>query len=68
MDLSEKLSLLADAAKYDASCSSSGSKTRRAQKGLGTIEDMGICHSYTVRVKAFPHLSDCVDPPEYCLA
>lgn len=47
MELSKKLSILADAAKYDASCSSSGSKARK-EKGLGSIEEgMGICHSYT---------------------
>ena len=47
MDLPKKLSILADAAKYDASCSSSGSKTKREGKGLGSTEGMGICHSYT---------------------
>ncbi|GAA4325631.1 putative DNA modification/repair radical SAM protein [Flaviaesturariibacter amylovorans] len=43
----EKLSILADAAKYDVSCSSSGSKRKNADKGLGNAEGMGICHSYT---------------------
>ena len=43
----EKLKILADAAKYDASCSSSGSKSTRAGSRLGTTEGMGICHSYT---------------------
>ncbi|RYY99522.1 MAG: putative DNA modification/repair radical SAM protein [Chitinophagaceae bacterium] len=43
----EKLSVLADAAKYDVSCSSSGSKRKNADKGLGNAEGMGICHSYT---------------------
>ena len=47
MDINKKLSVLADAAKYDASCASSGSKKTRAGKGLGTTEGMGICHSYT---------------------
>lgn len=47
MDISKKLSLLADAAKYDASCSSSGSKTKREGKGVGSTEGNGICHSYT---------------------
>jgi putative DNA modification/repair radical SAM protein len=49
MDISKKLSLLADAAKYDASCSSSGSKVKRKTngKGVGSTEGMGICHSYT---------------------
>lgn len=47
MEISKKLSLLADAAKYDASCSSSGSKVKREGKGLGSTEGGGICHSYT---------------------
>ena len=49
MELSEKLALLADAAKYDASCSSSGGQKRdaRGTGGIGSTEGMGICHSYT---------------------
>ncbi len=48
MDLQTKLSILADAAKYDASCASSGSRGRRAgPRGIGSTEGMGICHSYT---------------------
>jgi putative DNA modification/repair radical SAM protein len=47
MDVREKLAILADAAKYDASCASSGSATRRPDSTLGSTEGMGICHSYT---------------------
>lgn len=43
----EKLSILADAAKYDASCSSSGSKRANKDKGIGNSDGNGICHSYT---------------------
>ncbi len=43
----QKLSILADAAKYDVSCSSSGSKRKNENKGLGNAEGMGICHAYT---------------------
>ena len=48
MQLSEKLGLLADAAKYDASCSSSGGRKRdsRGTGGIGSNEGMGICHAY----------------------
>jgi putative DNA modification/repair radical SAM protein len=46
MEIDKKLAILADAAKYDASCASSGSK-QRGKKGLGSIEAKGICHSYT---------------------
>jgi putative DNA modification/repair radical SAM protein len=44
----EKLSILADAAKYDASCASSGTVKRDSTqtKGIGSTEGMGICHSY----------------------
>ncbi|MFC5284975.1 putative DNA modification/repair radical SAM protein [Pedobacter alpinus] len=45
--INEKLSILADAAKYDVSCSSSGSNRKNKNKGLGDSSGMGICHSYT---------------------
>lgn len=45
--IDKKLAILADAAKYDASCASSGSKTKRDGKGIGSTEGNGICHSYT---------------------
>ena len=49
MEVREKLRILADAAKYDASCSSSGGAKRDSRKsgGIGSNEGMGICHSYT---------------------
>ncbi len=47
MDIHAKLRVLADAAKYDASCASSGSKRARAEGGLGNTTGVGICHSYT---------------------
>lgn len=49
METIRKLAILADAAKYDASCASSGSGKRdsRASGGIGSTEGMGICHSYT---------------------
>jgi len=43
----EKLNILADAAKYDVSCSSSGSNRTNKNKGLGDASASGICHSYT---------------------
>lgn len=46
--LSRKLRILADAAKYDASCSSSGAPKRKADVGgLGSTVGTGICHAYT---------------------
>ena len=50
MDVQRKLEILADAAKYDASCASSGTEKRdsRDGKGIGSTDaGMGICHSYT---------------------
>src|SRR5690349_4641084 len=44
--ISEKLAILADAAKYDVSCASSGSNRKNENKGLGTTGN-GICHAYT---------------------
>jgi putative DNA modification/repair radical SAM protein len=49
VDIQRKLAILADAAKYDASCASSGTEQRdsRDRKGMGsTAPGMGICHSY----------------------
>lgn len=53
MDLLAKLEILADAAKYDASCASSGTETRSSigrdgavKAGIGSSEGMGICHAY----------------------
>ena len=48
MNLDRKLAILADAAKYDASCASSGTKKRdsRGGRGIGSTEGAGICHSY----------------------
>ena len=47
MDTHQKLKILADAAKYDASCASSGAKRSNRGKGLGNATGSGICHSYT---------------------
>lgn len=46
--LIDKLAILSDAAKYDASCASSGTSQRNAlgTTGLGSTEGMGICHAY----------------------
>ncbi len=47
MELLAKLAILADAAKYDASCASSGTEKRNSlDGGIGSTEGMGICHAY----------------------
>jgi len=43
----EKLTILADAAKYDVSCSSSGGTRKNDNKGIGNSHTSGICHTYT---------------------
>ncbi|WP_432222528.1 putative DNA modification/repair radical SAM protein [Flavobacterium sp. TMP13] len=45
--LKGKLEILADAAKYDVSCSSSGGNRKNTNKGLGDSSASGICHTYT---------------------
>lgn len=43
----EKLQILADAAKYDVSCSSSGSNRKNTNNGIGNSSASGICHAFT---------------------
>lgn len=49
MDLQDKLAILADAAKYDASCASSGGDKRDSldRRGIGSTNGHGICHAFT---------------------
>jgi putative DNA modification/repair radical SAM protein len=49
LDLKRKLAVLSDAAKYDASCASSGGGKRSSKDGagVGAINGMGVCHSFT---------------------
>jgi putative DNA modification/repair radical SAM protein len=73
MDLETKLAILADAAKYDASCASSGSRGRRAGRGgIGSTEGLGICHSYTPDGRCISLLkllltNYCVYDCRYCI-
>jgi putative DNA modification/repair radical SAM protein len=71
MNISQKLTILADAAKYDASCASSGSK-RRGTNGLGSIASSGICHSYTPDGRCISLLkilltNYCIFDCKYCI-
>ena len=47
MDIREKLNILSAAAKYDVSCSSSGSKRQAPKGGLGSVCSAGICHTWS---------------------
>ena len=71
MNLIEKLSILSDAAKYDASCSSSGSK-RKSEKGLGDVAFSGICHSFASDGRCISLLkilltNCCIFDCKYCI-
>ena len=72
MNLMEKLTILSDAAKYDVSCSSSGS-TRRGEKGtIGSAARAGICHSFTADGRCISLLkilmtNHCIYDCAYCL-
>ncbi len=71
MDLQEKLKILADSAKYDASCSSSGSK-RISKGGLGNTAISGICHSFASDGRCISLLkilltNSCIYDCKYCL-
>lgn len=71
MDLFEKLTILSDAAKYDASCSSSGS-SRPNKGGMGNGHLSGICHSWSEDGRCISLLkilmtNRCVFDCEYCL-
>ena len=46
MDLAKKIGILANAAKYDVSCATSGSKRKNSSGGLGNALSAGICHSF----------------------
>lgn len=68
----EKLSILADAAKYDVSCSSSGSK-RNNNGGLGNSNNVGICHSYSEDGRCISLLkilltNHCIYDCAYCVS
>ena len=72
MDLESKLAILADAAKYDASCASSGVKRALTKGGLGSSEGMGICHSYTPDGRCVSLLkilltNVCIYDCQYCI-
>ncbi|MDO7744182.1 MAG: putative DNA modification/repair radical SAM protein [Pedobacter sp.] len=69
----EKLNILADAAKYDVSCSSSGGNRKNDNKGLGDSHASGICHTYTEDGRCVPLLkilltNHCIFDCAYCVS
>src|ERR1041384_8294940 len=74
LDLQAKLAILADAAKYDASCASSGTAKRdsRGGAGIGSSEGMGICHAYAPDGRCISLLkilltNSCIFDCAYCI-
>ncbi len=70
--IQHKLNILADAAKYDVSCASSGSNRKNTIKGIGTGVACGICHSFTEDgrcVSLFKILmtNQCIYDCAYCI-
>ncbi len=74
LDTQQKLEILADAAKYDASCSSSGTAKRNSRdgKGIGSTEGHGICHAYAPDGRCISLLkilltNSCIFDCHYCI-
>ena len=76
LSIRQKLEILADAAKYDASCASSGTKKRDSASGrkggLGSTEGMGICHAYAPDGRCISLLkilltNSCIFDCHYCI-
>ncbi len=74
LDTRAKLAILADAAKYDASCASSGTTKRNSVggTGIGSTEGMGICHSYAPDGRCISLLkilltNSCIFDCHYCI-
>ncbi|MTI59708.1 MAG: putative DNA modification/repair radical SAM protein [Firmicutes bacterium] len=72
MDLLDKLNILSAAAKYDVSCSSSGSKRRNTPGGIGNAAVSGICHSWSddgrcISLLKILFTNYCIYDCEYCV-
>ena len=71
--IKEKLAILADAAKYDVSCSSSGSNRKGVKGDLGNTSAFGICHSFTEHGRCISLLkilltNHCIYDCVYCVS
>ena len=68
----DKIKILTDAAKYDVSCSSSGSNRRNLNNGIGSAAQSGICHSFTadgrcVSLFKIMMTNHCIYDCAYCI-
>lgn len=71
--IDEKLRILSDAAKYDVSCSSSGSNRKNTNNGLGNAAYSGICHSWSADGRCVSLLkilmtNYCIYDCKYCIS
>ncbi|WP_346697610.1 putative DNA modification/repair radical SAM protein [Catenibacillus scindens] len=71
MTTEEKLAILADAAKYDVACTSSGSNRKNGRHGMGSAVAAGICHSFAADGRCISLLkillsNDCIYDCKYC--
>ena len=72
MDLQKKLEILADAAKYDVACTSSGVDRKNDGRGLGNCTAPGICHSFSADGRCISLLkilftNECIYDCRYCM-
>jgi probable DNA metabolism protein len=72
MRIDDKLTILADAAKYDVSCASSGSRRKNTGRRLGNAAPSGICHTYTedgrcVSLLKILYTNVCIFDCAYCV-
>lgn len=72
LDIMEKLTILSDAAKYDAACTSSGVDKRNNGQGIGNSASCGICHSFSADGRCISLLkilmtNECIFNCTYCI-
>ncbi|MFA7572424.1 MAG: radical SAM protein, partial [Lutispora sp.] len=72
MNLIEKIKILSDSAKYDVSCSSSGSNRKNKKGGIGNAAPSGICHSWAPDGRCISLLkilftNSCIYDCKYCI-
>lgn len=72
MNLMDKLTILSDAAKYDAACTSSGVDRHNNSKGIGNAVSCGICHSFAADGRCIALLkilmtNECIFDCKYCI-
>lgn len=72
MTLGEKLEILSDAAKYDASCTSGGTERKGDGEGMGNCRKAGICHSFSADGRCISLLkilftNECIYDCKYCV-